>query len=126
MLNLEKTYENKASLELMAQKLEDQSKNGTTATVDILSKLAVLYSSVGNNDKAILYLQKIQSIRPDDLDVYYNLSCIYSRQNNATEAISYLQQAVDKGFNKWDLIKKDPDLANIRNTPYVNGLIKNH
>ena len=64
-------------------------------------------------------------IRPENPDIYYNLACIYSRQDNVDESVNNLQQAVRKGFHNWELIKKDPDLANIRNTFYVNELMKN-
>ena len=40
------------------------------------------------------------------------------------ESIGWLKQAIDRGFKNWDQIKKDPDLANIRNTSYVIGLMK--
>ncbi len=42
------------------------------------------------------------------------------------EAIAWLKQSIEKGFPNWDLIKKDPELTNIRDTAFVNKLIKDH
>jgi hypothetical protein len=46
--------------------------------------------------------------------------------NEADESVSWLKKSIDKGFHDWDLLKKDPDLASIRNTAFVHELIKNH
>lgn len=42
------------------------------------------------------------------------------------KSIEWLKQSIEKGFHNWDLIKRDPDLASIRNTAFINELIKNH
>jgi len=45
----------------------------------------------------------------------YNLACVYSRTGNKKKALNYLGQAIKKGFNDFELIKKDKDLDFIRN-----------
>ena len=69
-------------------------------------------------------LQNIRQLQPDKPEVYYNIACIYAKQNKIDESISWLKQSVDKGFHDWDLLRKDPDLASIRNTSYVNDHIE--
>jgi tetratricopeptide (TPR) repeat protein len=88
--------------------------------------LATIYSEKNEVSSAINILQKIKKIQPNNPDVYYDMACIYAKQNMTKESIGWLNQAIDKGFTNWDQIKNDPDLANIRNTSYVIGLMKNH
>ena len=87
--------------------------------------LATIYSEKNEVSSAINILQKIKKIQPNNPDVYYDMACIYAKQNMTKESIGWLNQAIDKGFKNWDQIKNDPDLANIRNTSYVLGLMKN-
>jgi hypothetical protein len=68
----------------------------------------------------------MQRIQPGNPEVYYNIACIYAKQNMTDKSIEWLKQSIEKGFNNWGLIKRDPDLANIRNTSYFIELIKNH
>ena len=89
--------------------------------------LVLIYSHQQENyTKALDLLQNMRQYQPGNPSIYYNIACIYAKQNKANESLSWLQQAVDKGFHNWDSIKKDPDLANIRNTSYVIDLINKH
>lgn len=45
----------------------------------------------------------------------YNLACAFNRAGNKDSCYTWLQAAVDKGFNKYDDIIKDEDLASLRN-----------
>ena len=88
--------------------------------------LALIYSNQQDYKRALDSLQNIRQLRPDNPLIYYNIACIYAKQNMTKECIGFLNQAIDKGFKDWDQIKKDPDLSNIRNTPYVTGLMTKH
>ena len=77
-------------------------------------------------DKAMDILKDLKLIQPDNPEVYYNIACLYAKQNMIDKSIDYMKQAIKKGFHDWDLIKNDPDLANMRNTAYLNELIKIH
>jgi hypothetical protein len=37
-----------------------------------------------------------------------------------------MKQSIEKGFHNRELIKSGSDLANIRNTAFINELIKNY
>ena len=95
-------------------------------SVTILNNLAIAYAAKGEYEKALSQLKKIIGLRPGSADVYYNIACIYSRQNKVDKALSWLKKAMDKGFNNWALIKKDPDLENVRRTRYYRQLISGH
>ena len=87
--------------------------------------LVLTYTSKKEYSKSVDELQNIRQLQPDNPEIYYNIACMYAKQNMADESIVWLKRSIDKGFHDWDLLKKDPDLANIRNTGFVNGLMKN-
>lgn len=89
-----------------------------------LYELAVSYSLRGENGKALKVLNRLRVIRPDDPDVYYNIACIHAKEGRTDEAIVFLQESISKGFSKWDLIKTDSDLANLRKTDSYKKLMK--
>jgi tetratricopeptide (TPR) repeat protein len=91
-----------------------------------LNRLSEIYSIWEEYDKALDAMKKLIEVQPDIANVYYNIACIYARQNMTKESIGWLNQAIDRGFKNWDQIKEDPDLASIRNTAFINELIKNH
>ncbi len=91
--------------------------------VSALQNLAIVYALKARYGESLKYLEKILKIQPDNPDVYYNMSCIYARQGDVEQSVRLLEAAIDKGFSDWDLLKSDPDLANIRGTPYYRDLL---
>lgn len=47
---------------------------------------------------------------------YYNMACLFSLKKDTVKACEYLEKAVAKGYDHWDVIKKDDTLDNIRNS----------
>lgn len=94
--------------------------------IHAMSGLVLIYSNRHAYTKALDVLMSMQKIQPGNPEVTYNIACIYSKQNKPDESIIWLKQALEDGFHNWDLLKNDPDLTNIRNTSYLNELIKNH
>ena len=77
----------------------------------------------GKKDAAIRHCLEAIRLKPDrSIDAYYNLACIYAVNNETQKSVEWLKKAIDKGFNKWDLMKSDKDLDNIRQTLYFKGL----
>ena len=58
--------------------------------------------------------RRISTIKPDGAEADYNIACIYSRKGQIQQSISWLNQAVAKGFDRWELIETDSDLDLIR------------
>ena len=94
--------------------------------VQAMYGLVLVYSNRQEYVKALDVLQKIRQLQPGNPELYYNTACIYAKQSKPDEAIAWLKQSIEKGFHNWDLIKKDPDLTNIKDTAFVNKLIKDH
>ena len=99
---------------------------GRPELIKPLNEIMYKYVNMGDDTVALRYLMKLKDIQPDNPSHCYNIACIYSKRNMQTESIEWLRRAIDKGFNKWELIKKEPYLENIRNTAYIKDLIKNH
>ena len=81
-----------------------------------MNPLVILYAETNRFDKALSVSQQILQLVPNDPKVYYNIACIYSRQGMVDESVKYLGQAMGKGFEDKNLLRTDPDLANIRQT----------
>ncbi|MGD0821806.1 MAG: tetratricopeptide repeat protein [Desulfomonilia bacterium] len=92
-------------------------------SAEVLYALAIQYAESGDYENALSILQKMAQLYPTDPDVYYNIACIYSKQGRKDDATTSLNLAIDKGFKKWNIIKTDPDLENIRGTDYYRKLI---
>ncbi len=92
--------------------------------INAYNGLVLTYSEKKDYTNAIDILLKMKHLQPDNPDIYYNLACIYAKRNMTDDAVNWLKKSIDKGFRNLGLIKKDPDLENIRNTPFVNALLK--
>ncbi len=88
--------------------------------------LVLVYSDMKEYSRAADTLIRMKQLQPANPEIYYNLACLSAIQNRADESVAWLKQAIEKGFNRWDLIRKDPDLANVRSTAYVVELLRSH
>jgi tetratricopeptide (TPR) repeat protein len=61
---------------------------------------------------------------PDNAAADYHIACIYSRRGQVDDAIRWLNQAIQKGFNRWDLIETDSDLNGLRGSKEFQVLVK--
>ncbi|HNF13076.1 MAG TPA: hypothetical protein PK453_05360 [Leptospiraceae bacterium] len=73
-----------------------------------LSNIPDLKGSV----EAYKIAEKLSYKRPEL--VLYNIACSYSRMNKAEDGYKYLALAVDRGYNAFKYIQKDPDMENLR------------
>jgi len=121
--NLRMAVEKKRRLDAAIAMLEDKLQNSPNEPM-VLKNLSILYSQKADYEKALMYLQRLVRIKPEDADSYYNIACIYSKSSNIDESIDWIRKALEKGFNDWDLIMKDPDLNNIRDTEYFKKLLR--
>jgi tetratricopeptide (TPR) repeat protein len=62
--------------------------------------------------------------RPDNAAAEFHIACIYSRRGQIDDAIKWLNQAIEKGFNRWDLIETDSDLNGVRGSKKYQVLVK--
>ncbi len=93
---------------------------------EALYNLAIIFALKGDYDKSLGLSKAMLSARPDDAAAHYFVACIYARKNCIEESIDWLKKAIERGYQNWDLIKTDKNLANIRETTFFQNLVKNH
>lgn len=55
---------------------------------------------------------------------YYDAACYYSLLNDREKALEYLQKAMDAGYVRFEHLKVDRDLDNIRNLPEYKAIVE--
>ncbi len=68
------------------------------------------------SDECIQALQRNVDKRVE-ATLKYNLACFAARQGHVRDCLFWLRQAVEAGFNDADYMRRDPDLASVRNLP---------
>lgn len=90
---------------------------------ETLNRLSSLYIQEKKYDAAAaLFAGPMLALRPGNAAICYNLSCLYSLQNKKEKAIKWLRRAIENGYSDWTHLKTDPDLENIRNSPYYRSI----
>lgn len=86
--------------------------------------LAGVYKASGEYDRAIALYKEMLLTHPEcSISITYNLACLSALQNEPQKAAAWLEKSIDEGFCQYDLLKSDPDLQNIRQTPCFQSLI---
>ncbi len=75
-------------------------------------------------EEKLTLFHKIIERWPDKAEAYYHIACIYARGDRIHDSIKWLNQAIQKGFNRWDLLKTDSDLNTIRDSKEFQMLAK--
>jgi len=90
------------------------------------SNRAIAYMQQKKYNKASDDLQKARELSPKDAVVHYNLTSLYSVQNQLDRALDSLDSALALGFSDYDSLRKDPDLANVRNHSEFRKVLEKH
>jgi non-specific serine/threonine protein kinase len=85
--------------------------------------LAVGYAHVGRNDDAVKQLQRAVDLRPNDGNTLYNATCVYGVLGRPEDALDMLRRALKAGYANYDWVKRDPDLALLRDNPEFQELV---
>jgi len=94
--------------------------------MNIMNDLLFVYSNNREYAKALNVLNNMKDIQPDNPEIYYNIACIYAKENMDKETLAWLKIAIEKGFSDWNLLRKDPDLANVRKTSSLQEILEKH
>ena len=78
------------------------------------SNRAVAYMWQKNYNLALADLNKAKELKPNDPAIRYNLASCHSIMGNVDLGFVELDAALANGFNDYDTLRKDPDLANLR------------
>jgi tetratricopeptide (TPR) repeat protein len=87
-----------------------------------LNRLAMIYSSKGETDRALELFKTGVRMTQDNPHFYYQVAAVYAGLNDEPSAIRWLEEAVRRGFADWAQIEKDSRWAKIRGTLYYHQL----
>ena len=91
------------------------------------NNIGIILFNLGKLYDALNHFESVIRINPAyNPSIYYNIACVHARLNNIEESIAWLRKATDLGYDKWDVIKTDKDLGNIRSSEGYEEIIKNH
>jgi tetratricopeptide (TPR) repeat protein len=91
--------------------------------IEARKHLAITWAVMGRYQDAIDTLKALLSIKPGDPEAPYTIASIYARQNKVEMSLAWLKNAVSNGYDDWNTLRKDANLANIRRTEYFRELI---
>ena len=89
-----------------------------------LNNLSISYIKQHEYYNALISLKKLLLVEPENASANYNIACMYSLLDKPNTALFWLGRAVDQGYDKWDLMRSDTDLENVRNLEAFEEIIK--
>lgn len=81
---------------------------------EALQILSTDYSHCGDFQNGLRVTRQLVQLRPTDPIVWYNLACFYSLNRQLRHAADALNQAIERGYRNFHVLRRDPDLANLR------------
>ena len=92
--------------------------------VDALTILGHDYTLRGLYEKGLDVDLRLAAILPGESEVHYNLACSYSLVERLDEAAGALDRAIDLGYDDFEFMMADEDLANLRSDPRFIPLVR--
>jgi tetratricopeptide (TPR) repeat protein len=81
------------------------------------------YHFLGEDERAIEFMNRILADDPESMGNYYDAACLYAIMGRSTESISYLRHAFELGYRRFAHIVADHDLDSIRDLSEFKSLI---
>ena len=92
-------------------------------TADQVKQRFAMYYLDGQLDIARLVATGYLNAHPDDAGMHYNLACVEARSGDLTTARRALSAALKHGYDKFDTIRADADLAPLREQDDIESLL---
>ncbi len=86
------------------------------------NNLGIVHLNFDNYTEAEKYFRQAIALDIKYEVPYYNLSCTKALQGKHDAALQWLDLAIERGFDNWDKIESDPDLASVRNSEFYEDL----
>lgn len=83
----------------------------------VLEALGGLYTELGEYERGLAIDKRLAEMKPTSAVAHYNLACSYSLLQMPGKAFAALRRAVELGYDDWEHLEKDKDLANLRADP---------
>lgn len=91
--------------------------------LDILRAVAELYTETGRFQEGLDLDRRISAICPGDSLSWYNLACSLALLGQKDESLEMLSKSIEMGYNDYEWMKKDNDLASLRDDPRFDSLL---
>ena len=89
----------------------------------IVSILAHLYTETGRIDAGLKMDRKLVRLTPDNPVAHYNLACSLCLKERFGDAVKVLRDAVTMGYEDFDWMCNDPDLAELQDFPAYRAFL---
>ena len=91
--------------------------------VKTASILAHLYTEVGQVEDGLRIDRKLVRLTPEDPTAHYNLACSLALKERFDDAVAALRNAVSFGYQDFNWMREDPDLAKLREYPAFSNFL---
>lgn len=92
--------------------------------IRLLRALADLYTRTGAHAEGLRLDRQLSRICPGDPLVWYNLACSLALCEHPDDAIEALGRAVELGYDDYEWMKKDDDLAALRGDARFESILE--
>jgi predicted Zn-dependent protease len=91
---------------------------------DVMRVLGDLYTRTGAYADGLRVDERLSRLCAEDPVVWYNLTCSLALSNRPDDAFDALNRAVELGYNDYDGMKKDPDLASLHGDARFESILE--
>ena len=88
-----------------------------------MEAVANLYTEVGRYEDGLRLDLQLTTLAPAEPLYWYNLACSQALLHDPDAAFTSLEKAVGLGYEDFEWMVKDPDLASIRQDPRLKRLL---
>ena len=87
--------------------------------------LGIVLWEMGRKSEAVAQYEQVLSAEPGyNPSLYYNIACFHSLGGRTAEGMAWLRKAIEHGYDKRDLMERDPDLENLRHLPEFYEILR--
>ena len=111
----------------------DESIQEFTAAIALDPNYAAAYGNRGvaymiqkKYNKALDDLNNAARFDPRDRNAFYNLAALHTLRQEFDLALDKLDQALERGFDNYDALRRDADLEGLRRQPEFRRLLERH
>lgn len=90
----------------------------------VMRALGDLYTRTGAYADGLRVDERLSRLCAEDPVVWYNLACSLALSDRADDAFDALNRAIELGYNDYDAMKKDPDLAALHGDARFESLLE--
>lgn len=91
---------------------------------EVMRALGDLYTKTGAYAEGLQMDERLSRLCAEDPLVWYNLACSLALSGRVDDAIESLNKAVELGYDDYEWMKKDSDLASLHDDPRFQSILE--